>query len=319
MIKRKDLYFVLFVALVFPLTRLLNLLIIPIFTDEAIYAYWAQVALNDPVNRFISLEDGKQPLYIWAGAFFQSIFPDPLVAMRMVSVLAGLGLTIAIYFIAKNLFNSKTAKIAAALYIIMPFGLLYDRMGLYDSFLSALCAVSFLLTIKMAKKPQLDYALLNGIVLGLGLITKSSASLFLYLIPFSIILFDFKNKDLRKNLAKWLVFTSITAILSLIIYNSLRVSPLFYLIDRKNHEFIRSFGEVLSNPFLHFKGNLDSLFKWQLNFNGPLLVLATLASMIYGAVKKKLEIILLAIYILAPVGAELLFNQVLYPRFSLFF
>ena len=36
-------------------TRLVNLNLIPIFTDEAIYTFWAQVALNDPENRFISM------------------------------------------------------------------------------------------------------------------------------------------------------------------------------------------------------------------------------------------------------------------------
>src|SRR3989344_7318033 len=83
-------------------TRLVNLKIIPIFTDEAIYSRWAQVALHDPANRFMSLEDGKQPLFIWLAAIFQKFISDPLVAGRLVSVLAGFGSTVGIYLLAKD-------------------------------------------------------------------------------------------------------------------------------------------------------------------------------------------------------------------------
>jgi len=46
-------------------TRLFNLTLMPIFTDEAIYIRWSEIALYDPTWRFISLSDGKQPLMIW--------------------------------------------------------------------------------------------------------------------------------------------------------------------------------------------------------------------------------------------------------------
>src|SRR3989344_7067282 len=85
-------------------SRLTNLTILPIFTDEAIYSYWAQIALHDPVNRFVSLEDGKQPLFIWFGAILQNFISDPLIAMRLVSVISGMFSLIGIYLLTKNLF-----------------------------------------------------------------------------------------------------------------------------------------------------------------------------------------------------------------------
>src|SRR3989338_5377332 len=90
-------------------TRLINLKIVPIFTDEAIYTYWAQVALHDPANRFISLEDGKQPLFIWIAAIFQKFISDPLLASRLVSVVAGGFSLVGIYLLAKLFFDKKTA------------------------------------------------------------------------------------------------------------------------------------------------------------------------------------------------------------------
>ena len=52
------------------LIRTTSLLSMPIFTDEAIYLRWAQTALNDASWRFISLTDGKQPMFIWVTMIF---------------------------------------------------------------------------------------------------------------------------------------------------------------------------------------------------------------------------------------------------------
>ncbi len=306
-------------ALLFAVTRLINLKIIPIFTDEAIYSYWAQVALHDPANRFISLEDGKQPLFIWLAAAFQRFVTDPLVATRLVSVLAGIGSLIGIYLLARTLFNKKAALLAAIFYIVLPFTILYDRMGLYDSLLTALGIYTVLLTIKMAKEPRLDLALLNGFAIGLGMITKSTAQLFLYFIPVSLIMFNIKREKLVSRFTKWVSLTLVTIFLSQIIYNSLRLSPLFYLIDRKNHEFIRTFSQVLNNPFLHFQSNIQTMILWLLQYNGPLFMILLTAAIILGFIKRQKQAIYLSFFVLAPILIEGLFNQVLYPRFSLFF
>ena len=311
-----------FLILILPLyfaTRLFNLLAIPIFTDEAIYTYWAQVALHDPANRFISLEDGKQPLFIWIAAVFQKFINDPLIATRLVSVFAGLGSLVGIYLLTKILFDSKIAKLASVLYIILPFTLLYDRMALYDSLLTMFGIFAVYFTIKMAQEPRLDIAILNGFAIGLGMITKSSANFFLYLLPFSLLLFDFKKNKLSPRLTKWFSLTLLTSIFSITIYNLLRLSPLFYLINRKNQEFIRSISEVLASPFLHFVGNFKTIIIWLSTYNTPFLIIIALLVMIFGLLKRQKAIILLSLYIMAPFAAETLFNKVIYPRFALFY
>ena len=52
------------IILLFFVSRLFNILSLPIFTDEAIYVRWAQIAAQDANWRFISLVDGKQPMYV---------------------------------------------------------------------------------------------------------------------------------------------------------------------------------------------------------------------------------------------------------------
>ncbi|MEK7580981.1 MAG: glycosyltransferase family 39 protein [Patescibacteria group bacterium] len=303
----------------FLLTRLVNLKVIPIFTDEAIYSYWAQVALHDPANRYISLEDGKQPLFIWIAAVFQFFIKDPLVATRLVSVLSGFLALIGIYLLAREIFNKTSAKIAALIYILIPLTLLYDRMGLFDSLLAMLGIWAVFFSIKVAKNGHLDNALLNGFAIGLATITKSSGNFFLYLLPFSLVFFPFKSKGFLEKIFKWIFFTFVTIALSQIIYNSLRLSPLFYLIARKNQEFIRPLSEVINEPFKFFVSNTHAITEWLVSYVGIPLFLIFLTGLAIGVVTKDKRIFYLGVLIFAPFFAEALFNKVLYPRFVLFY
>lgn len=318
MVKSNLTFWILAIAL-FLATRLINLTIIPIFTDEAIYTYWAQVALHDPANRFISLEDGKQPLFIWLAAITQKFISDPLVATRLVSFFSGFAATIGIYLLTRNLFNVRVAKLASLLYIILPFTLLYDRMALFDSLLTMLGIYAVLFTVKLAKDPRLDNSILAGFAIGLSMITKSSGSFFLYLMPFSLLLFNFKDKLYRANLIKLAGLALISLVISQIIYNSLRLSPLFYIISRKNLEFIRPLAEVIKNPFIFAGSNLTTLTGWIITYLGPLLFIIFVSSLLLGLAKKNPKIIYLGVLTSAPFFAEVIFSKVLYPRFVLFY
>ena len=300
-------------------TRLVNLKIIPIFTDEAIYSFWAQVALHDPANRFISLEDGKQPLFIWLAAISQKFVADPLVASRLVSVFAGFGSLIGIYLLAKELFDKKTAILASFLYIVLPFTLLYDRMALFDSLLTMLGIYAVFFTFKMVKDPRLDTAILNGFAIGLAMITKSSGNFFLYLLPFSLIFANFKQKKIAQFFAKWIALSAVAVFISLVIYNSLRLSPLFYIIARKNLEFIRAYPEVIKNPFEYLVPNFKAIVGWVITYVQLPVFILFIAGIIYAFIKRNIAAIYLLILVLIPFTAELIFNKVLYPRFVLFY
>src|SRR3990167_4061230 len=71
--------------------RIVNLTILPVFVDEAIYVRWAQVMANEPTLRFLPLSDGKQPLYMWVLMFVIKYFSDPLFIGRLLSVATGVG------------------------------------------------------------------------------------------------------------------------------------------------------------------------------------------------------------------------------------
>ena len=64
---------------------------LPVFSDEAIYIHWAQVATNEPSKyAFLPMLDGKPPLHVWTLIPMLKVVQDPLLAGRLVSVLVGL-------------------------------------------------------------------------------------------------------------------------------------------------------------------------------------------------------------------------------------
>lgn len=314
------------ILVLFLLTRLYGLKLMPIFTDEAIYLFWAKIALHDPANRFISLEDGKQPLFIWLSAIFQIFIKDPLIAARLVSVFAGFGSVIGIFLLSKELFSSlkediktRIALISSFLYVVLPFTLLYDKLSLFDSLLTMLGIYSVFLTIKMVKKPALDIALINGFTLGFAFLTKSSALFFIGLLPFSLILFERGKNNLKRKFFKWLVLSSISVVLAQAMYNGLRLSPLFYIIARKNLEFIRPLSDVINDPFVFFFSNARGLTEWLVAYLSLPLFVVFILGLIYGILTKNKNIHYLAVLIALPFFAEALFNKILYARFILFY
>ena len=86
--KKSLIFFGLGIIILFFITRFYNILGLPIFTDEAIYVRWAQIASNDANWRFISLTDGKQPMFVWIAMVLMKFISDPLLAGRIVSVAA---------------------------------------------------------------------------------------------------------------------------------------------------------------------------------------------------------------------------------------
>src|SRR3989304_2301996 len=191
-------------ALTYFVSRFFSILSLPIFTDEAIYVRWAQIAKQDANWRFISLTDGKQPMLIWLMMVSLRIIADPLLAGRIVSVGAGFLTFIGIYFLGREVFKSnKIGLISCALYVIFPMALVYDRMALYDSLVGTFAVWALLLIVLLVRKVRMDIALILGMGIGGGALTKTNAFFSIYLLPFSLLLFDWSKKTARSRLLRW--------------------------------------------------------------------------------------------------------------------
>lgn len=305
------------IFVLFFVTRFYNILSLPIFTDEAIYVRWSQIASNDAAWRFISLTDGKQPLFVWIAMILMKFIEDPLLAGRFVSVLAGLGSMVGIFFLTSEVFKSKkTGVLASFLYVLYPFSLVYDRMALYDSLVSMSIIWSLYFEVLLVRYVRLDLGLILGMIIGVGMLTKTNANFALILLPLSLFLFDWKNRD-WKRLGKWFIFATVAVIIANAMYMILRLSPYFHIIGDKNLVFIYSFSEWLQHPFTYFFSNLQILAGWLVTYlTWPFLVLVV--SSFFVSKKYTREKLLLIAWFVVPLIASAFFFRQFYPRFILF-
>jgi 4-amino-4-deoxy-L-arabinose transferase-like glycosyltransferase len=305
-----------FVVLYFA-TRLYNIMSLPIFTDEAIYTRWAQIARFDPNWRFISLTDGKQPLFVWFDMIVMRFVNDPLLAGRLVSVFAGFATMVGLYFLGKTLFNKKVGVLASLLYIFYPFALVYDRMALYDSLVATLFVWGVIFEILLVRYRRLDIALILGFILGGAVLNKTSGFLLIYLFPLSLFLFNFKDKKWKFNLVKWASLAFLSTALAYGFYSVLRLSPFVHIIEEKNTIFVYTFSQWLSHPFNFVQGNMIGLLDWTVSYLTISGVLLVLASFFIFRKNLKEKLFLFAFFIVPLLGLAL-FGRVLYPRFILF-
>lgn len=307
---------------------------LPIFTDEAIYTRWSQIARYDANWRFISLTDGKQPTFVWIDMVIMRFIHDPLLAGRLVSTFAGFMTMGGLFFLGREFFKSKesiekgifsfTKKatfigvIAALVYIIYPFSLVYDRMALYDSLVAMISVWALYLEILLVRYRRLDIALILGMVIGVGVLTKTSAFFFIYLLPFSLLLFNLREKHLIRELSKWIGLAGISIIIAYAMYSIQRLSPFFNIIDEKNAVFVYPMKEWLEHPFRFIEGNLRGMFDWLIHYF-TLPVFIFLFGYLFVDFKHKLrEKLLILVWFAAPFFALALFARLLYPRFILF-
>lgn len=310
--------FLAFLVAVFFFSRLYQIDKFPIFTDEAIYVRWSQIARFDANWRFISLTDGKQPSFVWIAFNMMRVVQDPLLAGRLVSVVAGFASMIGLFFLGREVFkNSLVGLVSSALYIVFPMALVYDRMALYDSLVGAFTIWSLYLAILLVRHVRLDTALILGMVIGGGVLTKTSAFFNIYLLPFTLLLFDWKNKKRLKRLLLWVGLATLSTILAYGYYSILRLSPFYHIINDKNTVFVYPLHDWIKHPFEFFYGNLQGVWDWYLTYSTWPFVLLTIASFV---VQRKFfwEKLLLVIWFLLPFVALALFGRVLYPRFIFF-
>lgn len=299
-------------------SRLYNIMSLPLFTDEAIYVRWGQIARFDANWRFISLTDGKQPSFVWLTIASMKLVHDPLLAARLVSVGAGFVSMFGLFLLTKELFKStKIGIISSSLYLIYPMALVYDRMALYDSLVGTCMIWTIYFEVLLVRKLRLDLAFSLALVLGASVLTKTSGFLAIYLSPFSLLLLDTRGKDFFNKVKKWAFLMAGASILAYMYYSVLRLSPFFHIIDDKNAVFVYTFKEWLTHPILFFVGNLAGMLDWVYRYMTGALLSLVVVSFLFKPRLMAEKLYLLAWFIV-PFTVLAMFGKVLYPRFIFF-
>jgi hypothetical protein len=330
--------------LLFLVIRFTNLTIIPIFTDEAIYIRWSEIAWKPNLERlgeartsiFIPLSDGKQPLYMWLAGIPMQFTTDHLWAGRLPAIFAGLFAMIGLWLVTYELFKrKKIAYIASAVYMVLPFTLLYDRMMLADSMLAMWGIWSLYLSIILVKTRSLKVGIALGVVYGLGLLTKSPALFYILLTPLTLVFFNNITRDGQlqtQNMQFWkwkktewsqllrlTYLWGIAIVIGQMFQGILRISNMYHMIGRKNLEFVLTTQEFLEKPFSLFYGNLIGTSNWFYQYLGTALILCIAVALVIALIKRDIRIALLTLLVIIPWFGSISMAKVLYPRYLLFF
>lgn len=303
------------------LLRIINLTILPVFADEAIYIRWAQVMAHEPTLRFLPLSDGKQPLFMWILMFFVHRLADPLFAGRLISVFTGLGTIVGVFVLSYVLFRSKLASLVSSLlWALSPFALLFDRMALVDSMLTMFGVWTAVLGLITVKTARLDMAMITGFALGAALLTKSPAIFFVLLLPTLGIFASWPKQQNKRplHLIKLAGLLGVSYLIGFGIYNILRLGPNFQLIGQRNIDYVWPINHILTHtldPLVpHFHRSL--LYLWEM---GPGVIYVLLViSLLVNFKKNWKQLLFLAIWGVGPIIVNSEYAKVLTARYVLF-
>lgn len=265
--------YLLALVLAYLLLRFINLTIIPIFNDEAIYLDWGWREINIGIP-FYSLFDAKQPLLMWIFGISEGFFNDQLFAGRFVSVLAGLFSLLGLYQLGKELFNEKVGRISALFYIIIPIFSFFDRQALMESAIAASEIWIIYLFLRLLKKSSIKIAVLLGLVIGVGFFIKSTVLLLMLSIIFAYLLsFIFKFRQENKLFMRDGIVAIIT---SQIVLLPLYLQSQYWQTLSTNSRYSFGLNELIRFPIASWLSNIWALLQisfWHLT---PLVFIATI-------------------------------------------
>lgn len=315
--KRFEWLVVLSLVAIFLVITLANLTKLPIFVDEALYLRWAQIAWHDASWRFISLTDGKQPLYTWAVIPFMKVIKDPLLAGRLTSALCGLGTLLGTMYAGWLLSGKKLAFWAGLITLFSPFLFFYNRFAVMEGMMIMFGVWTFNLSVLLARFRRLDVALILGLWAGLALLVKSPAMFYLLLVPAAYLLVINFRTPVTKQLWSYLGLLSVVALLSLALYNIQRLSPWMHMIGQKNAFFIVPFSEIFADP-ARLTNNFMDIWRWHKAYTTLPVLLLSMWGFFTWFKRFWRESLLTLLWFFLPLLGTILLARLFAPRYMVF-
>lgn len=288
----------------------------PPFNDEGIYASWTEIVERDPSQRFMPLAGGKEPLLEWFGAIFVRLGLEPLTAVRLISLLAGVGIVLLIAILGWWLGGPRVGVVGAAFASVSPFLVVYSALGIYESLATLLVLAALLLQVSLARSLRLDVAFGLGIVLGLAVLTKQSTAIALALWPLSLVCLDWSAAR------RWRRVLRIGALAAFAMMLAAAIGSLLYLTDfhdelvraRTEQYPVHSASEALARP-VHWLRVNDELVGVLVAYLSVLVIVAAGLGIIAGARRASRLTVVVVVWGLAPLVSALFLADIPFPRY----
>jgi dolichyl-phosphate-mannose-protein mannosyltransferase len=301
----------------FAFTRLYNLSVAPIFCDEAIYAHWALLGFHDSSHLLDSLADGKQPSFIWLVVLTLNVVSDPLLAGRLLSVVMGLSGMIGAGLLGQELFRDKgVGYLSSLLYLVTPMFVTYDRLALYDTMTTSLTLWGLYLSVRMVRRLRVSSSMLLGLVLGLGLLTKSSAVFSFVHVVATWLLLDRRNHQGSKTTSRWMGLVLLSWVVGFLVFFPLLLASCGGRLFAFSTRYVQNFSEWSENPLATVAHHAPTVFRELGEYvTYPVLGLAVIA-LLFSRTRWRPGLFLFLYFIMpAAVLVLAMREHCLYPRY----
>lgn len=200
----------------FFLSRLYHLMILPLFLDEASHITRAQWVWQG--KPFYLLETGKA-LAPYVAAIFWPFTAAPFIGRFVVVLFGAIGLASA-YAVGRELHSRNVGLLCMAFWLICPQLMFFERMALVDTTLGSMGVLTLWLAIRMMRSRRIVTAVMCGIGLALCILAKLTGLVFL---PIPIL-----AAFLITSRTKWLIRFRQMAI-AYAVFGILMAWPLYYI------------------------------------------------------------------------------------------
>ena len=301
------------IALMGFLLRIYALTRFPMFTDEAIYAHWAKELINGTLSPFISISDGKTPLFVWTISAVVKLGATYINAGRIISALSFIGTGYFIFALSKKSMKNLWTFVPTLFYALSPFTIFYERMGLMDSLLTFF-STGFLFFVYqfITMNGSLYTAMISGLLLTLAFMTKPSALIFVYTSVCIPLFYLFTNR-------KKALFSLLLSIPTLVILFLISRSSGFSAYSFKNMEFTYPLSTNWSILWNNMFMNIDMLFPAMTVYFLPLFLLFPFAVLYLMRKKQYGMLVLIMLYMCIPVAIIMVFGRIVFSRYFLSF
>ena len=150
--------------------RLYNLMLFPMYYDEALHIERAQRVIAD--HTLLMGTEGGKYLQVWLAALILPLANDALLATRILSAFFGFIGGLGCYVLASRLYGRDVALLSVMLYAVCPYLLFFDRLAMADGLLGALTVWCMWLSVILAQQQRWWHAPALGLCTGVALLTK---------------------------------------------------------------------------------------------------------------------------------------------------
>lgn len=279
---------------------------VPVFIDEAIHVDWARATAESypvPDPGF----DGKWlSIKLFALAVWPRLPFDDLLAARLLVVALGLTTALACYLVGRDLFSRRAGALASAVYVALPFSVIYTSLAMTDGIQLAFGAWAVFLSVRVARTRRWFYAALLPLALAAAVLAKFSGLVLAGVPPAAVLLLAPKGGRVGAALR-----ASPALLTPLGLFALFRRYDMLKIVSLKTGEKATPFGELLW-------ANLSTAGGWLWGLlTPPVALAAALASVWLLARERRREglfvLTLLALSVL-PFAAV---SQTWYPRYLL--